>query len=168
VFNAAAALGVDAAELTEPVDSVMFCLSKGLAAPVGSILAGSADFITEARKYRKVLGGGMRQAGVLAAAGLVALDEQLDRLTVDNTNAARLARGLAELEGIELYPDSVQTNIVLYHLVDGRTAENYVAELAEKGVLGVAMGPTEVRLVTHNDVDASDVQAALERIAELH
>jgi len=168
IFNAAVALGVDVKELTGPVDSVMFCLSKGLAAPVGSLLAGSREFIDRARKYRKVLGGGMRQAGVLAAAGLVALEEMIDRLALDHEHARQLAVGLAELPGIALDPEQVETNIVLFALTDGRSASSYVEELRRVGVLAVPMGPTQVRMVTHKDVTGADIQEALRRIASLH
>ena len=116
IFNAAVALGVDVSQLAADCDSVSFCLSKGLAAPVGSVIVGSTDFVKEARRARKVLGGGMRQAGVIAAAGIVALTEMVDRLAEDHLHARRLAEGIAELPGISIDPAKVQTNIVIFEL----------------------------------------------------
>ena len=162
IFNAAAALGTSAAALAAPVDSVCFCLSKGLGAPVGSLVCGDADFVAEARRARKLVGGGMRQAGVIAAAGLVALDQMIDRLADDHANARRLAAGLAEL-GFGIRPDSVETNIVVVP-VDRPSAE-VQAELREVGVLVTTPDRTRIRLVTHADVDAADVDEALSRIA---
>ena len=162
IFNAAMALGTSAAALAAPVDSVCFCLSKGLGAPVGSLVCGDADFVAEARRARKLVGGGMRQAGVIAAAGLVALDQMIDRLADDHANARRLAAGLAEL-GFGIRPDSVETNIVVVP-VDRPSAE-VQAELREVGVLATTPDRTRIRLVTHADVDAADVDEALSRIA---
>ena len=162
IFNAAAALGTSAAALAAPVDSVCFCLSKGLGAPVGSLVCGDAEFVAEARRARKLVGGGMRQAGVIAAAGLVALDQMIDRLADDHANARRLAAGLAEL-GFGIRPDSVETNIVVVP-VDRPSAE-VQAELREVGVLVTTPDRTRIRLVTHADVDAADVDEALSRIA---
>ena len=162
IFNAAAALGTSAAALAAPVDSVCFCLSKGLGAPVGSLVCGDAEFVAEARRARKLVGGGMRQAGVIAAAGLVALDQMIDRLADDHANARRLAAGLAEL-GFGIRPDSVETNIVVVP-VDQPSAE-VQASLREIGVLVTTPDRTRIRLVTHADVDAADVDEALSRIA---
>ncbi len=162
IFNAAAALGTSAAALAAPVNSVCFCLSKGLGAPVGSLVCGDAEFVAEARRARKLVGGGMRQAGVIAAAGLVALDQMIDRLADDHANARRLAAGLAEL-GFGIRPDSVETNIVVVP-VDRPSAE-VQAELREVGVLVTTPDRTRIRLVTHADVDAADVDEALSRIA---
>ena len=162
IFNAAAALGTSAAALAAPVDSVCFCLSKGLGAPVGSLVCGDADFVAEARRARKLVGGGMRQAGVIAAAGLVALDQMIGRLADDHANARRLAAGLAEL-GFGIRPDSVETNIVVVP-VDQPSAEMQAA-LREIGVLVTTPDRTRIRLVTHADVDAADVDEALSRIA---
>ncbi|HSH70047.1 MAG TPA: low-specificity L-threonine aldolase [Deferrisomatales bacterium] len=165
VFNAAIAQGSTAAAVAAPVDSVMFCLSKGLAAPVGALLAGSREWIARARRYRKLLGGGMRQAGILAAAGLVALDTMVDRLAEDHANARELARGLAEMPGLGLDLETVQTNMVLFEVVDPTwDAPALVAALAKVGVLCGAFGPRQIRLVTHNDVAAADVAEALDRI----
>jgi threonine aldolase len=161
IFNAAAALGERVAALARPADSVMFCLSKGLGAPVGSMLLGPSDFIAEARRWRKLLGGGMRQAGVLAAAALVALEETPARLHEDQANARRLAEGLAELPGVRIDPESVQTNIVIFDVTEtGRRADEICARLAERGVLASGFGPS-IRMVTHYDVSSEDIETAL-------
>src|SRR5215210_277040 len=136
IFNAAVALGETVAALARPVDSVMFCLSKGLGAPVGSMLLGPKDFIAEARRWRKLLGGGMRQAGVLAAAALIALEETPARLHEDQRNARRLAEGLSELPGVRIDPERVQTNIIIFDVSGtGQTADEICARLQERGVL---------------------------------
>ncbi|HEX3551725.1 MAG TPA: GntG family PLP-dependent aldolase, partial [Thermoanaerobaculia bacterium] len=170
VFNAAVAQRIDVTELTGPVDSVMFCLSKGLSAPVGSMLAGSAAFVEQARRRRKMLGGGMRQAGVLAAAGLVALRQGPARLPADHENAGRLARALAEVPGIELDLATVRTNIVIFRLgpelCDG-SSTTFLARLQEAGVLGGRVSRDQVRLVTHRDVNRGQVDQAIERIRGL-
>jgi threonine aldolase len=166
IFNAAVALGRTVADLTRKFDSVMFCLSKGLGAPVGSMLAGSRDFIEKARVGRKLLGGGMRQAGVLAAAGLVALEESPKILHRDHENARRLAEGLAQIPGIALDPKKVVTNIVIFGVRPagksaGRTAAEICAELAQRDVL---CGPTakfSIRMVTHCDVDRAGIDRAI-------
>ena len=168
VFNAAAALGETVAALSAPADSVMFCLSKGLGAPVGSLLVGPRDFIAEARRWRKLLGGGMRQAGVLAAAGLVALEETPPRLAEDHANARRLAEGLAELPGVRLDPARVQTNIVIFDVAEtGRAAEDICARLrAEHAVLASPFGHS-IRMVTHYDVARADIDRALEGLKKV-
>ena len=160
VFNAAAALNISVAELTRGFDTVMFCLSKGLGAPVGSMLVGSAAHIREARVIRKALGGGMRQAGVLAAAGLVALNEMPGRLPEDQHHAMLLAKAVAESPAVEIDLDGVQTNIVIFSLRDNGSAPAFVADLRHKGVLASAIGPHSVRFVTHFDVSRSDCEAA--------
>ncbi|MBI5445805.1 MAG: low-specificity L-threonine aldolase [Deltaproteobacteria bacterium] len=168
IFNAAVALGRPAVELAAPADSVMVCLSKGLGAPVGSILAGSRDFIARARKNRKLLGGGMRQAGVIAAAGLVALRTMIPRLAEDHENARRLAAGLQALDGLAVDVDAARTNMVLFDLLDRRwDAAALVGALAEAGVLSNATGPRRIRFVTHKDVSAADVEEALVRIEKV-
>lgn len=165
IFNAAVALGVPAAQVAAPADSVMFCLSKGLAAPVGSVLVGSRAFIARARVSRKLLGGGMRQAGILAAAGLVALRTMVARLAEDHQNAARLAAGLGGLPGLEVDPEGVETNIVAFRVADPRwDAPGLAAALRAAGVLCNAMGPRAVRMVTHKDVVRADVDEALDRV----
>lgn len=161
IFNAAAALGVDAQELVRDVDSVMFCLSKGLCAPVGSLLCGSADFIAEARRARKVVGGGMRQAGVLAAAGIVALEEIVPRLEEDHVRARRLAEGLAEIPGVEVAP--VTTNILYFWLTEEvlKTQEEVVAGLAEQGVLLLGRLEGRFRAVTHYWISDADIEVTI-------
>ena len=168
VFNAATALGIDVAELTAGFDTVMFCLSKGLGAPVGSVLVGSARAIERARVFRKSLGGGMRQAGVLAAAGLIALNEMPNRLGEDHANARLLAEAVAKEPGAEIDLDAVQTNIVIFRLRGEADAPAFCASLKQKGVLASAIGPHVVRFVTHYDVNrAACEQAAGITAAEL-
>jgi threonine aldolase len=164
IFNAQVASGVPAAQLVETVDSVSFCLSKGLSAPVGSLLCGSEAFIARARKVRKMLGGGMRQAGILAAAGLVALEEMVDRLAVDHANAKRLAEGLAAL-GYDVRVSDVESNIVVVPVDDSAAFQR---RLAERGVLATVLSDRLGRLVTHSDVTASDIDEALNRIEQAH
>ncbi len=161
IFNAAAALGESVAALARPADSIMFCLSKGLGAPVGSLLLGTRAFIAEARGWRKVLGGGMRQAGVLAAAGLVALAESPQQLPADHANARRLAAGVAELPGIKIDVAQVVTNIVIFDVAGtGRAADEICAQLGERGVRASGFG-TAIRMVTHYDVSSADIETAL-------
>ncbi len=161
IFHAAVHLGISVRELTRGFDSVMFCLSKGLCAPVGSMLVGSAEFIEHARSVRKALGGGMRQAGILAAAGLIALEEMPERLHEDHENARILAERLAALPEVALDLHSVQSNIVIFTLRDKRDANAVVQALKARGVLAGAVGPHAVRFVTHHDVDrAACVHAA--------
>lgn len=159
VFNAAAALDVEASELVEPVDSVMFCLSKGLGAPVGSMLAGSEGFIERARRVRKLFGGGMRQAGIIAAPGVLALENR-HRLTEDHENASRLAAGLDGIEGLSV-PEP-ETNITLVDCSGSDyTAEEFLDACKEEGVLGVAFGEYVVRFCTHWNVDEAGVEEAI-------
>jgi len=161
IFNAAEALGESVAALARPADSVMFCLSKGLGAPVGSILLGTKAFIDEARVVRKMLGGGMRQAGVLAAAGLIALEESPKGLPEDHRNAKLLAEGLAELPGIKIDPEKVVTNIVIFEVSEtGLTADGICTRLRERGVLASGFG-SSIRMVTHYDVARADIEKAL-------
>jgi threonine aldolase len=161
IFNAAVALGETVAKLARPADSVMFCLSKGLGAPVGSMLLGTRAFIDEARVVRKMLGGGMRQAGVLAAAGLIALEESPKVLPEDHANAKLLAEGLAELPGIKIDPEKVVTNIVIFEVsATGMTADGICALLHERGVLASGFG-SSIRMVTHYDVVRADIETAL-------
>lgn len=167
VFNAAAALGVDVRELVRDVDSVMFCLSKGLCAPVGSLLCGGADFIAEARRSRKVVGGGMRQAGVLAAAGIVALEQVVPRLTDDHARARRLAEGLAGIPGVDVAP--VVTNILYFRLMDdvSKTPQEVVNGLAERGVLVGGRLDGRFRAVTHYWIADEDVERAITAVREV-
>jgi threonine aldolase len=167
VFNAAAALGETVAALAAPCDSVMFCLSKGLGAPVGSLLLGPRGFIEEARAWRKLFGGGMRQAGVLAAAGLVALEESPPKLKDDHANARRLAEGLAELPGVKIDPERVVTNIVLFDVsATDLAADEICARLKERGVLASGFGAS-IRMVTHYDVSRDDIERALDALREV-
>src|SRR5580704_16947791 len=150
IFNASVASGKSVAQLTKKFDSIMFCLSKGLGAPVGSMLLGSHEFIAEARIGRKLLGGGMRQAGVLAAAGLIALEESPKRLHIDHENAKHLAKGLEPIAGIAINPGAVETNIVIFDVSStGRTAADICMLLEKKGVLAGTTGKYTVRFVTH-------------------
>jgi threonine aldolase len=166
LFNAALATHTTVGVLARHADSVCICLSKGLGAPAGTVLCGSAGFIEEARRYRKMLGGGMRQAGVLAAAGLYALEHNIDRLAEDHAKAKRLALGLAQINGIQLDPDSVQTNIVLFDVNGtGLGGEALVQRLAAEGVLLIEFGPATVRAVTHMGLSEADIDQAVEIIA---
>jgi threonine aldolase len=165
VFNAATALGVNVAELTRGFDTVMFCLSKGLGAPVGSMLVGSRGLIERARVYRKALGGGMRQAGVLAAAGLIALEEMPKRLHEDHANARLLAEAVAASDKVEMDLEAVQTNIVIF-AVRGEAAQ-LVRAMKDEGVLASAIGAHQVRLVTHCDVSRADCERAAEVLQRL-
>ena len=160
IFNAAVALGVPPAELARQADTVSFCLSKGLSCPVGSLVCGSQEVIARARKYRKMVGGGMRQAGVIAAAGIVALDTMVDRLAEDHANAKHLARGLAAIPGLTLAPDSIQTNIVIFEVTD-RPAPEFMDSLKGQGVLTSYTGGRKVRMVTHYGISAEDIDEAL-------
>jgi threonine aldolase len=168
IFNAAVALGKSVAQITRKVDSVMFCLSKGLGAPVGSMLLGSRDFIAEARIGRKLLGGGMRQAGVLAAAGLIALEETPNILHRDHENARALAEGLAQIKGTSLDPKKVATNIVIFNARDtGRTADEICAELGKLEILCGSVDKYSVRMVTHYDVDRAGIDRALSTLSKI-
>ena len=164
LFNAVIKSGRPAAELAAPFDSVSVCLSKGLGAPVGSVLTGSADFIKEARRWRKVLGGGMRQAGLLAAAGIHALEHHVERLADDHIHAERLANGLAEMGGCKVQLNMVQTNMVYVRFPEERRAK-LAGQLKERGILVYPGNP--MRLVTHLDVSAEDIDRVLEAFGEI-
>ena len=162
IFNAAVALQVDVKELTADADSVTFCLSKGLAAPVGSVVCGERAFVLEARRARKVLGGGMRQAGVIAAAGIVALDQMVDRLAEDHANAALLAAGLAALPGIQVEEPPMRTNIVYFRVSRSDCdAPRLAHALDDRGVRMLATGPNQMRAVTNYHAGEADVREAL-------
>jgi threonine aldolase len=167
IFNAAVALGRPATEFTRTVDSVTFCLSKGLGAPVGSLVCGSRDFVARARRVRKMLGGGMRQVGILAAAGLVALETMVERLAEDHANARRLAEGVAQLPGIRIDLRKVQTNIAIFHIERRGGAGELVTGALARKVKIHQIGPTSIRCVTHKDVDASDIERAIEAFQEI-
>lgn len=167
VFNASAATGVPVSDIVAPVDTVMFCLSKGLGAPAGSILAGPADLIAKGRLYRKRLGGGMRQVGVLAAACLIAMEESPKLLLCDHTNARFLAEGLSRIPGIQIAPESVATNIAVFDVsATGVAPTEISARLKRRGVLMNGINDRQMRAVTHYDVDRDACSQALETVAE--
>jgi len=162
LFNAAVALDVKADQLAADADSVSFCLSKGLGAPVGSVVCGSREFIFQARRARKVLGGGMRQAGVLAAAGIVALNEMVERLADDHANARKLADGLAEMPGLSIDPSLIKTDIVYFEVKrDDMTVEELVKKMEAHGVRMLPVGPGRIRAVTHYHITSDDIDYAL-------
>jgi threonine aldolase len=168
LFNAGVALKRNVRDLVAPVDSVMFCLSKGLGAPIGSLIAGSRAFIDRALGVRRMFGGAMRQVGVIAAAGLVALEKMTGRLEEDHVNARLLAHGLSQIAGIRLDPERVQTNIVVFDIQDaGVSVDDLAAKLKERGVLANAINRREMRMVTHKDVSRKQCETALEIIAEV-
>lgn len=166
IFNAATALAIDVKTLTRGFDTVMFCLSKGLGAPVGSMLVGSAELIARAHVYRKALGGGMRQVGILAAAGLMALEQGPKRLHEDHANAQLLAEALSHTEGVAIDPHAVETNIVIFRLTAGQSATELSARLKSRGVLVSAFGRDAIRLVTHLDVNRGNCLDAAEALSE--
>lgn len=168
LFNAAVALEIDARDLVSDADSVSFCLSKGLAAPVGSVICGSGDFIIKARRARKLVGGGMRQAGILAAAGIVALSEMTARLVEDHANARKLAEGLAELPGLSIDPAMIKTNIVYFETNrEDLLEDELVRRMNKEGIKIAAMGPRLLRAVTHYQVTGDDIKFALQAFAKV-
>ncbi|MBN2243277.1 MAG: low-specificity L-threonine aldolase [Acidobacteria bacterium] len=168
IFNAAAALGIDAKDLARCADSVSFCLSKGLSAPVGSLVCGTREFVAEARRNRKLLGGGMRQAGIIAAAGIEALERMIDRLPEDHCNARRLAEGIDRIEGLAIDLSRIQTNIVYFRVASDRiTGEQLLKRLGEKGVKTLLTGPNTFRMVTHYGIGETDIDSALAAIREV-
>ena len=167
IFNAAVAQNETVENLTKDCDSVQFCLSKGLGAPVGSMIAGKKDFIEEARVWRKRLGGGMRQVGILAAAGLIALTESPNTLHVDHENAKRLAAGAANIKGVSIDAEKVQTNIVIFDVSEtGKTSADICAELKNRKILASPFGKA-IRMVTHYDVSRDDIDATLKALSEI-
>ncbi len=166
IFNASVALGVPAKEIAECADTLTFCLSKGLACPIGSIFCGAEADVVEAKRWRKRLGGGMRQVGVLAAAGLIALDRMVDRLAEDHANARTLAEGLSELPGVTCDLSRVQTNLVYFELLE-MPAPVFVDECAKRGVLSASVGPDRIRFVTHYGIGVEDIQSALKICEEV-
>lgn len=162
VYNAAVALNVDVKEIACHFDSMTICLSKGLSAPVGSLLLGTKEFITKARRIRKMLGGGMRQAGILAAAGKIALTEQINRLHTDHDNAKRLANGLSQIDGFDINVENVQTNIVFAKLAPHVDSSKLQAQLRQEGIIIGSGNP--LRFVLHNDIQADEVDTLIERI----
>lgn len=166
IFNASVALGVKASDIAATADTVTFCLSKGLACPVGSIFCGSEEDVEEARRWRKRLGGGMRQVGVLAAAGLIALDHMVDRLAEDHANARTLAEGLSELPGVRCDLSRVQTNLVFFDL-DSMPVERFTDECARRGLLSDPVSARRMRFVTHYGIEARHIQDALKICEEV-
>ncbi len=170
IFNAALSLGVTAAEIAAPARTVQFCLSKGLSAPIGSMLVGDEASIGTARRLRKMLGGGMRQAGMIAACGIVALTEMVDRLADDHANAARLAAGLAEVPGLRLDPEPPRTNMVFFAVDPARTSHttaSFIEAADARGVRVAELGRDRIRAVTHSGVTADDVDLAVSILAEV-
>jgi len=168
IFNAAVALQVDVKELTCYADSVSFCLSKGLSAPVGSVICGSKEFVTEARRSRKILGGGMRQCGIIAATGITALDEMVDRIADDHANAQHLAQGIARIPDLSIEPEMVQTNIVYFDIVSRQIkAEELLNQLGDKGIKILLLGPSRFRAVTHYGISAEDIDFTLTTLGEI-
>ena len=167
IFNAAIALGIPASELVKPVDSVCFCLSKGLSAPVGSLLCGTSEFVERARKWRKMVGGGMRQGGVIAAAGIVAINDMVSRLAEDHANAKRLAEGLSRIPGITARPERTQTNIVMFESPGNIPVSEFIKQLNTRGVKVIPREGLNFRAVTHRLVTESDIDEALERIRQV-
>ncbi len=166
LFNAALATGEPVSAIAARADSLTFCLSKGLGCPAGSLFCASAEQVAAAHRWRKMLGGAMRQAGVLAAAGLVALDSMVDRLAEDHANARTLAEGLAELPGVEIDLARVQTNLVLFS-VDSMPPSRFLQECRARGVLGGELGGRKLRFATHYGIDAADIQKTLAAVADL-
>jgi len=163
IFNAAIAQNIDVREFTRYVDTLMFCLSKGLSAPIGSLLVGEHEVIDRARRNRKMLGGGMRQAGIIAAPGIIAIEKMVDRLRDDHSNARILAQGLSKIQGISLDASEVQTNIVIYDVTGlGVDAGSWVTKLQEFGVKSGAHDKTRVRMVTHRGIERGDIEYALQ------
>ncbi len=167
IFNAAIALGIPTSELTATVDSVSFCLSKGLSAPVGSLLCGTNEFINSARRWRKMLGGGMRQAGIIAAAGIVAIEKMVDRLAEDHANAKMLAMGLSKMPGITIYPDRIQTNIVLFEPPTSVTPQEFSMRMEARQVLAKPYGGRRIRAVLNRMISSADVEETLDRVGKL-
>lgn len=168
IFNASVAMGVDPAEIASYADSIQFCLSKGLSAPVGSMVVGRQVFVDRVRRLRKMLGGSMRQAGMVAAAGIVALETMVERLAEDHMNARRLAEGLATIEGISIDLDTVQTNIVIFEVVDERYSwEPFLDALGEHGIQMGELGYGRVRAVTHHGISQEDIDVTIDTICHI-
>jgi threonine aldolase len=166
IFNAAVALGTTVKSLTENVDSVSFCMSKGLSCPVGSVICSSAQFIAKARRLRKGLGGGMRQAGIFAVSGLVALDEMVDRLKDDHANARRLAEGISEIDGLSVDLNHVKTNIVYAELTDdNKNPDEVVTAMGDRGVQFFAVGPARIRMVANRGVDGDGIEKVIKEFS---
>ena len=167
LFNAVVALDVDVKTITRSIDSLSFCLSKGLASPVGSLVCGSRDFITNARRTRKILGGGMRQCGIVAASGIVALDEMIERLSEDHANAHRLAEGISHIAGLTVQPDMVKTNIVYFSLdTTDINADDLIASIERRGIKFLYVGHSRFRMVTHYGIRTEDIDSTLSALSQ--
>ena len=165
IFNAAVALKKDVKEFTKHVDSVSFCLSKGLSCPIGSVVCGTREYVKEARRTRKIVGGGMRQTGILAACGIVALEKMIDRLADDHANARRLAQGIAQIPGLSIDPSTVHTNILYFDIKTDRfKPADLVSKMHEQGVQFLLTGPRRYRMVTHYGIEAGDIDLALKAL----
>ena len=168
IFNAAVALKIDVKGFTRSVNSLIFCLSKGLSAPIGSMVCGTSKFIGEARRSRKVLGGGMRQTGIIASAGIVALEEMVERLKEDHRNAYRLAEGINKIPGLNIEIDKVKTNIIYFDLLGEKlTAEEFLTKIEGKGIKILRTGPSKFRMVTHLGISSKDIDATLVALSEV-
>ena len=168
IFNASIALNIDVKKLTQYVDNLMFCLSKGLSCPVGSIIVGSNDFISKARKYRKLLGGGMRQAGIIAAPGIIALEKMIDRLKDDHDNAKHLSNQLATIPGISIDQKRVKTNIIIFDITNFKMSEEkFIRELKKEKILALSLGKNKIRMVTHRGIEKEHIERTIEIIANI-
>lgn len=168
IFNAAVTLSVDVKKFTQNVNSLMFCLSKGLSAPIGSMVCGNLEFITEARRTRKVLGGGMRQAGIIAGAGIIALEKMIERLKEDHINARRLAEGITEIPGLTIEIDRVKTNIIYFDLISEKlTTDEFLTKLEGKGVKILSTGPSRFRMLTHHGISSGDIYKTLKALRKV-
>ncbi len=168
LLNASIVTGIPPDTYARYFDSVSICLSKGLGAPIGSVIAGSREFIDRVHRFRKMFGGGMRQVGIMAAAGIYALDHHTDRLSLDHANAKRLAQGLSQIEGVKIDPDSVETNIVVFDVSEtGIDPSHIVNPLSERGILMIPFGKTLLRAVTHLNVTSEDIETAIEITADV-
>jgi len=168
IFNATVALEVDVKQLTKHVDNLMFCLSKSLSCPIGSIIVGSEEFISKARKIRKVLGGGMRQAGIIAAPGIIALETMVDRLKDDHNNAKHLAKQISTIPGISIDQNLVQTNIVMFSITNlGISDEKFVNKLEKENILALTLGKNKVRMVTHRGIKKEHIEKTVNIIANI-
>jgi threonine aldolase len=165
IFNAAVALNVNVKEFTKHIDNLMFCLSKGLCCPVGSLLVGNQEFIERARKLRKILGGGMRQAGIIAAPGIVALESMIERLKEDHLNARYLAEGISKIDGIHVNLSRVQTNMVYFSIEElALTADQFISKLKENDILALALSENKIRMVTHKGIEKEHVEKSITTI----
>jgi threonine aldolase len=168
VFNAAVALDLDVRKLVRPFDNLMFCLSKGLSCPVGSVIVGSKEFIAKARRIRKILGGGMRQAGIIAAPGIIALEKMINRLREDHRNAKYLAKGLSKLKYVGIDLDRVQTNIIMFDIAKKKiSVKNFILKLKEKNILALSLEKNRIRMVTHRGITEDHINKTINVIDDI-